>query len=65
MAYAWWIALGGALGMLLGALLLWRPLEGALALLWMIATFATLWGILLIFGGINALRLRRHAAAAV
>jgi len=61
----WWIALGGILGMLFGALLLWRPLEAALALLWMIATFAILWGVLLILGGFNVLRLRRHAAAAV
>jgi uncharacterized membrane protein HdeD (DUF308 family) len=61
----WWLALGGTVGMLFGALLLWRPLEGAVALLWMIAFFAILWGILLIVGGINVLRLHRHAAAAV
>jgi hypothetical protein len=32
---------------------------------WMIAFFAILWGILLIVGGLNVLRLRRHATAAV
>ena len=61
----WWIALGGILGIVFGALLVWRPLEGALVLLWLIATFAVLWGISLILGGFNVLRLRRHAAAVV
>jgi uncharacterized membrane protein HdeD (DUF308 family) len=54
----WWLVLAGALSVLFGLILLVRPGEGALAVVWLIATYAVLVGILHLA---LAFRLRRHA----
>jgi len=52
----WWLVLAGLASIALAFLLLWNPVAGALAVLWMIASWAIVCGILLI--GV-AFRLRR------
>ncbi len=54
----WWLILGGIVSVLFGIVLLARPGAGALALIWVIGSFAILFGILNIA---FALRLRKHA----
>jgi len=55
----WWLVLSGALSVLFGlAVLIW-PGAGALAVVWMIGTYAILFGVLLVA---FALRLKQHAA---
>ncbi len=51
----WWLVLAGLVSIAFAFLLLWQPLAGALALLWLIGTWALVCGILLV--GV-ALRLR-------
>ena len=58
-----WLALGGILGVAFGLLLLWRPAAGALTVLWLIATFAIVWGVVLMIGGFGVHRLGKHATA--
>jgi uncharacterized membrane protein HdeD (DUF308 family) len=58
----WLLALGGVLAVGFGALLMWRPAEGALALLRAIAAFAILWGVMLMIGGLDIRRLRKRVA---
>lgn len=57
----WWLILGGIVSVLFGIVLLARPGAGALALIWVIGSFAILFGILNIA---FALRLRNHVHAA-
>lgn len=45
----WWLVLGGVLSVVFGVLLLAQPGAGALALLWLIATYAVLFGALMVF----------------
>jgi uncharacterized membrane protein HdeD (DUF308 family) len=52
-----WLILGGALSILFGLLMVWRPLAGALAVIWIVGAYAVAFGIALI--GL-ALRLRGH-----
>ncbi|MGE5246063.1 MAG: HdeD family acid-resistance protein [Betaproteobacteria bacterium] len=59
-----WLAVGGILGVAFGILMLWRPGAGALALLWVIASYAIVWGIMLIIGGFEVRRARKHVVAA-
>jgi len=59
-ANEWLLILSGALSVLFGALLIFNPGTGALAVLWAIAAFAVAYGILLV---VLAFKLRRHAAA--
>ncbi|HET7904469.1 MAG TPA: HdeD family acid-resistance protein [Candidatus Eisenbacteria bacterium] len=59
----WWLALGGLLGVTFGVLILMRPTQGALAVLWMFASFAILWGVMLLASGFDIHRLWKHAAA--
>jgi uncharacterized membrane protein HdeD (DUF308 family) len=54
----WMLILGGVLAVLLGLFILWSPGAGVLSMLWTIATFVFLFGLLLIFA---ALRLRGFA----
>jgi uncharacterized membrane protein HdeD (DUF308 family) len=56
-----WLALGGLLGILFGALILARPMEGALAVIWMVGVFALAYGTMLLAGGIRVRRMRRMA----
>ena len=58
----WWLALGGILGVAFGIALIWSPKEGALALLWLIATYAIVWGVMLMIGGFDVHRLKPTAA---
>jgi uncharacterized membrane protein HdeD (DUF308 family) len=59
----WYLAIGGVLGIGFGILFLRYPAEGALAMLWLIGTFALLWGVMLMIGGFDIHRLRKHATA--
>lgn len=60
----WWLALGGVLGIAFGVLLIMRPGVGALAVLWVIAAYAILWGVMLIAAGLGIRRARKHAIPA-
>lgn len=60
----WWLALGGIFGTAFGIAILWQPGGGVLAVLWMIATYAVVWGAMLIVGGFDLRRARLHAPAA-
>jgi uncharacterized membrane protein HdeD (DUF308 family) len=55
----WWLLIHGVLAVLFGIMVLVRPGAGALALVWLIASFALLSGVLLVA---FAFRLKRHAA---
>jgi len=59
----WWLALSGIAGVAFGILLLLRPAAGALAVLWLIGTFALVWGVTLAISGFDINRLRKQAAA--
>jgi len=56
----WMLILSGVLAVAFGALMILSPGAGALAVLWVIATFAIVYGVLLI--GL-AFRLKKHAGA--
>ena len=51
----WWLVLGGVASLLFGVVLLAAPAAGALALVWLIAAYAIVFGVLLV-----ALALRLH-----
>lgn len=57
----WWLALGGITGVAFGILLMLRPAQGALAVLWLIGSYALVWGVMLMVGGFDVRRLRKHA----
>ena len=59
----WWVALAGIAGVVFGILLLRHPAEGALAVLWLIGSYALVWGAMLMLGGIDLHRLHKQAAA--
>ena len=58
----WLLALNGALSVLFGILLIAAPGAGALAVLWMIGTFALIVGIVMIVLGFRLKRLQGTAA---
>ena len=60
----WWLGLGGLLGAAFGIAMLWQPGAGALALLWLIAAYAIVWGAMLILGGFDVRRARKQILAA-
>jgi uncharacterized membrane protein HdeD (DUF308 family) len=51
----WWLVLGGVASLLFGVVLLAAPAAGALALVWLIAAYAIVFGVLMV-----ALALRLH-----
>ncbi|HEX3672502.1 MAG TPA: HdeD family acid-resistance protein [Candidatus Cybelea sp.] len=53
-----WLIIGGLASIAFGALLLWFPLTGMLALIWLVAAYAIVFGFIMIG---FALRLRSHA----
>jgi uncharacterized membrane protein HdeD (DUF308 family) len=57
----WWLILSGLLSVAFGALLVLRPGQGALALLWLIASFSIAFGVLMV---LFAFKLKKHAGAA-
>ena len=57
----WMLILGGLLSVVFGVVLFVMPGAGALALIWLIASFAILFGVLTVG---FALRLRRHKSPA-
>jgi uncharacterized membrane protein HdeD (DUF308 family) len=56
-----WLALGGVLAILFGALVLFRPMEGALVVVWMLGAFALAYGTMLLAAGVRVHQLRRLA----
>jgi uncharacterized membrane protein HdeD (DUF308 family) len=59
----WWLALGGISGVAFGTLLLLRPAQGALAVLWLIGIYALVWGATMMISGFDVHRLHKHATA--
>ena len=59
----WWLVLGGIASVVFGVLMLAMPAAGALALVWLIATYAIVFGVLLIALALRlyGLGARRHA----
>ncbi len=53
-----WLILGGVLSILFAVLMWWRPIAGAVAIVWIIGIYAIVFGIMMI--GLS-LRLRSHA----
>jgi uncharacterized membrane protein HdeD (DUF308 family) len=53
-----WLIIGGIASILFGVLMVWYPLAGALAIIWLIAAYAVVFGIIMIA---FSLRLRSHA----
>jgi uncharacterized membrane protein HdeD (DUF308 family) len=56
----WWLILAGALSVIFGLIVLIAPGAGALGLIWMIATYSIIFGVMLV--GLS-LRLRKHVHA--
>jgi uncharacterized membrane protein HdeD (DUF308 family) len=54
----WFLALTGAVALILGLLLIVQPAEGAIALLVAIATFAIAWGVVLVVLGFRLRQVR-------
>ena len=59
----WWLALGGIAGVAFGILLIGNPAAGALAVLWLIGSFALVWGVMLMLGGFDVRRLNKQVSA--
>jgi uncharacterized membrane protein HdeD (DUF308 family) len=55
-----WLIIGGIASILFAGLMVWFPLAGALALVWLISAYAIVFGIVMIA---FSLRLRGHSAA--
>jgi len=55
----WWLVLGGVLSVLFGAILLISPGAGAIGLIWVIGSYAIVFGVMLVMA---ALRLKKHKA---
>lgn len=53
----WWLILSGIFSILFGAFIIARPGAGALGLIWIIASFALLFGVILVA---LSLRLKKH-----
>lgn len=60
-ANEWLLIVAGACSILFGVLMLWHPVAAALAIVWIIATYAIVFGVIMIA---LAFRLRAHAGPA-
>ena len=56
-----WLIVGGIASILFGCLLLWFPIAGILTLIWLIAAYAIVFGVIMIA---FAFRLRSHSSPA-
>ena len=59
----WWLALGGVASVAFGILLMRNPAGGVLAVLWLIGTYALIWGVMLTVGGFDVRRLHKQVSA--
>ncbi|MGE5813933.1 MAG: HdeD family acid-resistance protein [Acidobacteriota bacterium] len=59
----WWLALGGIAGVAFGILLIRNPAAGALTVLWLIGSYALVWGVMLMLGGFDVRRLHKRLSA--
>ena len=59
----WWLALGGIAGVAFGMLLIRNPAAGALAVLWLIGSYALVRGVMLMLGGLDVRRLHKQVSA--
>jgi len=57
-ANEFWLILGGIASILFGVLMIWFPMAGVLAIIWLIAAYAIVFGVIMIA---FSLRLRSHA----
>jgi uncharacterized membrane protein HdeD (DUF308 family) len=57
-ANEFWLILGGIASILFGILMIWFPMAGILAIIWLIAAYAIVFGVIMIA---FSLRLRSHA----
>lgn len=57
----WLLIVAGICSILFGVLMIWHPVAAALAIVWIVATYAIVFGVIMIA---LAFRLRGHAAAA-
>ena len=55
----WWLALAGVASVAFALLLLWNPAPGALALLWLRASYAIVFGVLVVVLGLWVRAIRR------
>jgi uncharacterized membrane protein HdeD (DUF308 family) len=60
-----WLGLAGAASMLFGLLLIARPGAGALAVLWLIGSYAIAWGVILLVLALKARAFVKHLRRAV
>ena len=58
-----WLGFAGVLSVLFGLMLLVRPGAGALTVVWLIASFSVLYGVVLIAWGLHLRRLQAQGAA--
>jgi uncharacterized membrane protein HdeD (DUF308 family) len=56
----WLLILNGAISVLFGIVLLWRPVTGMIALVWIIGAYAIILGVIYVMFG---LKMRKHAPA--
>ncbi|MGA8534445.1 MAG: HdeD family acid-resistance protein [Candidatus Tumulicola sp.] len=61
-ANEWLLILAGICSILFGILMIWHPIAGVLAIIWIIAAYAVVFGILMIA---LSFRLRSHGATAI
>jgi len=60
----WLLILSGLVSVLFGVVVLARPVQSVVALLWLIATFAVVFGVVLVFLAFKARGFARRVAAA-
>lgn len=60
----WWLILAGLASVVFGGILIARPASGALALLWLIATYAVVFGVLLLLLAFKARSFIAHVTPA-
>jgi uncharacterized membrane protein HdeD (DUF308 family) len=62
----WWLAASGIASLLFAALLMWFPAVGALGVLWLIASYAFIFGLILLAVGfkLRSLNVRKEEASA-